>query len=180
MSEDVQEIERLIKQSTEFGDSLVRLVRKLQLQNKRPDQEQAYDLDALHAKAADLGSYVDVLKREIDLQQNYYTEAYVKARQAVAQQTATPQESALEVLRAAVIDKTMTPEQAVEQLVKLLRDELPASQKIEIRQTAKASLEAGDDVVSKIRPFLKNSHDRTQQQRKVKKHVFTNAPGQRM
>jgi hypothetical protein len=176
MSEDLQEIERLIKRSTELGDSLIRLARKLQQHNKKPDQEQAYALDALHAKVADLRSYIDVVKREIDPQRHYYAEA----RQAVAEQTATPQEAALELLRAAVADKAMTPEQAVGQLVKFLRADLPASRKIEIRQTAKASLEAGDDIAGKIRPFLKNAHDQAVQPRTVNKRVFNNAPGQRM
>jgi hypothetical protein len=74
----------------------------------------------------------------------------------------------------------MSPEQAVEQLVKLRRADLPASRKIEIRQTAKASLEAGDDIAGKIRPFLKNVHDQAEQPRNVNKRVFDNAPGQRM
>jgi hypothetical protein len=180
MSEDIQEIERLIKQSTELSDSLTRLARKLQQQNKGPYQELADGLGALHAKLTDLHSYIDIVKREIGPQRHYYTEGYAKARQAVAQQTATPQEAGLEVLRTAVADKTMTPEAAAEWLVKLLPAHLPASRKIEIRQTAKASLEAGDDIAGKIRPFLKNPSDQAEQKRNVNKRVFDNAPGQRM
>jgi hypothetical protein len=48
MSGDPQEIERLIKQSAELSDSLIRLARKLQNQSKKRDQEQG--LSGLHAK----------------------------------------------------------------------------------------------------------------------------------
>jgi hypothetical protein len=67
------------------------------------------------------------------------------------------QEHSSKLLRAAVSDKTMSPDFAVEQLAKLLRPHLSASQKIKIRETAKAAFEAGDDVVSKIRRFLKGA-----------------------
>jgi len=177
MSEDLQEIERLIKQSAEFSDSLIRLARKLQQQNKKPDQEQAEDLRALHAKLTDLRSYIDVVKREVG-PHRYRDEAYAKARQAVAEQTATPQEAVIELLRAAVADKTMAPGQAVEELVKLLRTDLSASRKIAIREAAKAAFETGDDIARKIRPFLKNAS--TEHQRKANKRVFNNAPGQRV
>jgi hypothetical protein len=176
MSEDIQEIERLIRQSTELGDSLIRLARKLQLQDKKPDQEQSVDLRALHAKLTDLYSYIDVVKREIGPQR--YDEAYAKARQAVAEHSVTPQEAAIGFLQAAVVNRTMTPEQAVGQVAKLLRTDLPVSRRIAIRETAKAAFEAGADVASTIRPFLKNAP--TEQQRKVNKRVFNNALGQRM
>src|SRR5258708_87706 len=168
MSGDLQEIERLIKQSAELSGALIRLARKLQQQDNKLDQEQEDGLGALHAKLADLRSYIDVMKREID-PPHYYIEAHAKTRQGVAEQTGTPQEAALDVLRDAVADKTMTPEQAAEQLVKLLRADLLAPRKIEIRQTAKASLEAGDDIAGKIRPFLKNAHDQAEQPRHVNK-----------
>jgi hypothetical protein len=74
----------------------------------------------------------------------------------------------------------MTPEQSVTELTSLLRTDLPASRKIEICQTAKASLEAGDDIAGKLRPFLKNAPDQAERQRKVNKRVFNNAFGQRM
>jgi hypothetical protein len=177
MSEDIQEIDRLIKQSAELSDSLIPLARKLEHQNKKPDQEQAEDLRALHAKLTNLGSYIDVVKRELG-PQRYYDEAYAKARQAVPEQTATPQEAVIELLRAAIADKTMAPGQAVEVLVKLLRTDLLASRRIEIREAAKIAFETGDDIAHKIRPFLKNAS--TEQLRKVNKRVFNNAPGQRM
>jgi hypothetical protein len=132
---------------------------------------------ALHAKLTDLRSYIDVVKRELG-PQRYWDEAYAKARQAVAEQTATPQEAVIELLRAAVADKTMAPGQAVEELVKLLRTDLPASRKIAIRQAAKAAFETGDDIARKIRPFLKSAY--TEQERKMNKRVFNNAPGRRM
>jgi len=68
MSEDPQEIERLIKQSAEFSESLIRLARKLQERNKSKTQlnrEQAEDLHALHTKLTDLRSHIDVVKREL-------------------------------------------------------------------------------------------------------------------
>jgi hypothetical protein len=40
---------------------------------------------------------------------------------------------------------------------KLLRQDLPVSRRIEIRETAKAAFEAGDDVLGKVRPFLKET-----------------------
>jgi hypothetical protein len=177
MSEDVQEVERLIKQSAELSDSLIRLARKLQHQNKKPGQKQAEDLPAPHAKLTDLRSSIDDVKREL-APRRYFDEAYAKARQAVAEQTATPQEAVIELLRAAVSDKTMAPGQAVEELVKLLRSELPASRKIAIREAAKAAFETGDDIAGKIRSFLKNAS--TEQQRKVNKRVFNNASGRRV
>jgi uncharacterized coiled-coil protein SlyX len=181
MSEDLQQIERLIKQSTELGDSLVRLARKLQEQNERKvqiNQEQAQHLGALHAQLTDLRTHIDAVNHEIRTQR--YDHMYAEARQAVEEHALSPQEAVIEVLRAAVTDKTMTSEQAAAQLVSLLRADLPASRKIEIRQTAKASLEAGDDIAGKIRPFLKNAPDQAEQQRKVNKRVFNNAPWQRV
>jgi hypothetical protein len=68
----------------ELGDSLIRLARKLQQQNKKPDQEQAEDLRALHAKLIDLRSYIDVVKRELG-PQRYCDEAYAKATATFAQ-----------------------------------------------------------------------------------------------
>jgi hypothetical protein len=84
----------------------------------------------------------------------------------------------IELLRAFVADNKMAPGQAIEELVKLVRTDLPTSGKIAIREAAKAAFETGDDIVGKIRPFLKNAS--TEQQRKVNKRVFNNAPGQRM
>jgi uncharacterized coiled-coil protein SlyX len=167
MSEDLQQIERLIKQSTELGDSLVRLARKLQEQNERKvqiNQEQAQHLGALHAQLTDFRTHIDAVNHEIRTQR--YDHMYAEARLAVEKHALSPQEAVIEVLRAAVADKTMTSEQAAAQVVSLLPADLPASRKIEIRQTAKASLEAGDDIAGKIRPFLKNAPDAVEQQRK--------------
>ena len=170
MSEEIQQIDRLIKQSAELSNSLIRLARKIQEQNTSKtqlNQEQVEDLRALHAKLTDLRSQIDVVKREILTHR--YDHIY-----------ASPQEAAIHVLSARVTDKTMTPEQSVTELTSLLRTDLPASRKIEICQTAKASLEAGDDIAGKLRPFLKNAPDQAERQRKVNKRVFNNAFGQRM
>src|SRR5689334_3057183 len=64
-------------------------------------------------------------------------------------------EAAIELLRTGVASKTITADAAAEQLAKLL--DLPASRRIQIRETVKATFETGDDVISKIRPYLKRS-----------------------
>jgi len=106
MSEDLQEIERLIKQSAEFSDSLIRLARKLQEQNKSKTQlnrEQAEDLHALHTKLTDLRSHIDVVKHE--LLAHRYDHVYV-----------TPQKPADEGPRDGVVDRTITSEQAAQKV----------------------------------------------------------------
>jgi hypothetical protein len=180
MNDEIQEIDRLMKQSLELSDTLIRLARKLQEQIQRTAQvnpEQADNLPMLHAKLNDLRSRIDVVKREIG-PQRYYDWAYAKARQPLAEQASTAQEAVIELLRDGVADKTMAPGQAVEEVVKLLRTDLPASRKIAIREAAKTAFETGDDILDKIRPFLKNASP--EQQRKVNKQVFNNAPGQCM
>jgi hypothetical protein len=166
MTEEIQEIERIIKQSAELADSLIRLARKLQEQNQkqvRVYEERRENLRALHKTLADLHSYIEVAKREIGLYGHYgQDEAYAKAYIAAVGGTATPPEAAIELLRAGVSGKTITADVAAEQLAKLL--DLPVSQRIQIRETVKAAFEAGDDVVSKIRPYLKRSTQATEQQ----------------
>jgi hypothetical protein len=106
MSEDLQEIERLIKQSAELSDSLIRLARKLQEQNRRRtqfNQEQGGDLGALHAKLTELRSHIDVVKRELPAHR--YNHVY-----------ATPQKPADEGLRSGVVDKRITSEQAAQKV----------------------------------------------------------------
>jgi hypothetical protein len=165
MTEEIQEIEKLIKQSAELGDSLIRLARKLQEQSKkqvRADEGRWDNLCALDNTLTDLRSYIEVAKREIGPYRHYgQDEAYPKAHIAVLGGTATPPEAAIELLRAGVASKTITVEAAAEQLAKLL--DLPASRRIQIRQTVKAAFEAGDGVVSKIRPYLKRSTQVTEQ-----------------
>jgi hypothetical protein len=67
----------------------------------------------------------------------------------------------IELLRAGVAGKKITADAAAEQLAKSL--DLPASLRIQIRETVKAAFEAGDDVVSKIRPYLRRSTQVTEQ-----------------
>ena len=161
MSDEIQDIEKLIRQSGELSDSLIRLARKLQERNRHQAQlheERAQNLATLHRKLNDLSSHIDLVNNEIGLRQYYnQDEAYVKARVAVVDGTATPQEAVVELLRVGVKDKSMSPDFAVEQLAKLLRQDLPVSRRIEIRETAKAAFEAGDDVLGKVRPFLKET-----------------------
>lgn len=165
MTEEIQEIEKLIKQSAELGDSLIRLARKLQEQSKkqvRVDEERWDNLRALDNTLTDLRSYIEVAKREIGPYRHYgQDEAYPKAHVAVLGGAATPPEAAIELLRAGVASKTITADAAAEQLAKLL--DLPASRRIQIRQTVKAAFEAGDDVVGKVRPYLKRSTQVTEQ-----------------
>src|SRR5260221_12048903 len=99
MSEDLQEIERLIKQSAELSDSLIRLARKLQKENTSKTQanrEQAQDLHALHTKLTDLRSHIDVVKHE--LLAHRYDHVYV-----------TPQKPPDEGLRDGGVDRPLTP-----------------------------------------------------------------------
>ena len=106
MSEDLQEIERLIKQSAEFSDSLIRLARKLQEQNNSKTQlnrEQVEDLRALHTKLTDLRSHIDLVKREL-LGHRY------------DHVSATPQKPADEGLRGGVADRTITSGQAAQKV----------------------------------------------------------------
>jgi hypothetical protein len=161
MSDEIQDIEKLIRQSGELSDSLIRLARKLQERNRHRTQlheERAQNLATLHRELNNLSSHIDLVNNEIGLRQYYnQDEACVKARVAVVDGTATPQEAVVELLRVGVTDKSMSPDFAVEQLAKLLRQDLPVSRRIEIRETAKAAFEAGDDVLGKVRPFLKET-----------------------
>jgi len=148
MTEEVHEIERLIKQSGELADSLIRLAQKLREQHQRH----------LH---------------EIDNEQTSpHQEAYVTVRRMVANGTITPQEAAVKLLQVAVIHGTMTPADATEQVVKLLRPDLPVSRRIQLRETTKAAFEADEDVLEKIKPFLKRAvQNRQARQQQIGKTV---------
>ena len=148
MTEEIHEIERLIKQSGELADSLIRLAQKL----KEHHQPLLYEID--------------------NEQTSPHHEAYVKVRQMVASGTITPQEAAVKLLQVAVIHGTMTPADATEQVVKLLRPDLPVSRRIEIRETTKAAFEADEDVLEKIKPFLKRAvQNRQARQQQIGKTV---------
>src|ERR1700739_540496 len=74
MTEEIHEIERLIKQSGELADSLIRLAQKLKEHHQR-------------------------LLHEIDNEQTSpHQEAYVTVRRMVANGTITPQEAAVKLL----------------------------------------------------------------------------------
>jgi NADPH-dependent glutamate synthase beta subunit-like oxidoreductase len=137
----------------------------LQEQNQkqaRVYEERWENLRALDKTLGDLHSYIEVAKREIGPYRHYgQDEAYPKAHVAVLGGTATPPEAAIELLRAGVASKTITADAAAEQLAELL--DLPASRRIQIGETVKAAFEAGDDVISKIRPYLKRSTQVTKQ-----------------
>ena len=163
--EEIQEIERVIKQSAELGDSLIRLARKLQEKNQKPAgvyEERWENLHALNKTLTDLRLSIEVAKREMDPYRHYgQDEAYAKEHPAAVDETTTPQEAAIELLRAGVAGNKITPDEAEERLAKSV--DLPASRRIQIRETVKAAFEAGDDVVSKIRPYLKRSTQVTEQ-----------------
>jgi hypothetical protein len=148
MTEEIQEIERLIKQSGELADSLIRLAQKLREQYQR-------------------------LLYEIDNEQTSpHHEAPVTVRRMVASGTITPQEAAVKLLQVGVIHGTMTPADATEQVVKLLGPNLPVSRGIELRETIKAAFEADDDVLEKMKPFLKGAAQNEQiREQKIRKRV---------
>ena len=149
MTEEIHEIERVIKQSGELGDSLIRLAQKLQEHHQR-------------------------LLHEIDNEQTSpHHEAYVTVRRMVASGTITPQEAAVKLLQVAVIHGTMTPADATEQVVKLLRPDLPVSRRIQLRETTKAAFEADGDVLAKIKPFLNGAarNEQTQERQQIRKTV---------
>jgi hypothetical protein len=175
MSDEIQDIEKLIRQSGELSDSLVRLARKLQERNRHRAQrheERAQNLAILQRELNDLCSHIDLVNNEIGLRQYYnQDDASVKARVAVVNGTATPQEAVVELLRVGVTDKSMSPDSAVDQLAKLLRPDLPVSRRIEIRETAKAAFEAGDDVLGKVRPFLKETLQEEMAKQRARKTI---------
>jgi hypothetical protein len=148
MTEEIQEIERLIKQSGELAGSLIRLAQKLREQHQH-------------------------LLHEIDNEQTGpHHEACVTVRRMVASGTITPQEAAVKLLQIAVIHGTMTPADAASQVDKLLHPDLPVSRRIEIRETTKAAFEADDDVLEKIKPFLKGAiQNRQARQQQIGKTV---------
>ena len=100
-------------------------------------------------------------------------EAYLAMRRMVVSGTITPQEAAVKLLEVAVIHGTMTPADSAGQVAKLLRPELPVSRRIELRETTKAAFEANDDVLEKIKPFLKGAgrNEQPQKHQKTKKAV---------
>lgn len=168
MTEEINEIDRLIKQSGELADSLLRLARKLGQQSwsaAEPAQTQSEHLAALVKHLTELASRSGEVMHEIDDdRRRRQDKAYVTMRRMVESGTITPQEAAVTLLQAAVTNQTMTPAAASDQLAKLLDPGLAASKKIEIRQTAKTAFEAGEDVVSKVRPFLKGAQQQKNQE----------------
>jgi hypothetical protein len=103
MTEEIQEIERLIRWSGELADSLIRLARKLHEQNQRqrpPNQERSEHFGVLLEKLMDLGACSGILAQEMEKQRiRYQQQAYVNARTAVANGTSTPQEAVIQLLR---------------------------------------------------------------------------------
>jgi hypothetical protein len=149
MTEEIQEIERLIKQSGELADSLIRLAQKLRERHQR------------------------LLHQLNNGQANPHDETHVTVRRMVANGTITPQEAAVKLLQVAVIHRTVTPAEAVEQVAKLLRPDLPVSRRIELRETTKAAFETNDDVLEKIKPFLKGAgrNEQTQEQQQIRRRI---------
>jgi hypothetical protein len=174
MNEEIQEIERLVRQSGELAESLIQLARKLQQRMHQADihEKPSGDVAGLYDKLANLRSYIDFVQRGIDLHRHYKRdEAETKAFKAVMDGTATPEAAIIELLRVGVAEKTMTPELAAEQLSKLLRPDLAVSQRIHIREIAKAAFSAGDDVSRKVSPFLKGAQRQQSEQQEAGKRI---------
>jgi hypothetical protein len=161
MTEEIQEIETLIKQSGELADSLTRLTRKLRDRTEHdvePSQEHSEHLATLSKQLADLVACSGSIQHETDNEcLRHHSSAYAEAPNTVVNGTAILHEAVVELLRVSVTNKAMSSDSAAKQLVKLLRPDLPISQKIEIRETARVAFKAGDDVPSEIRVFLKNA-----------------------
>ena len=79
----------------------------------------------------------------------------------------------MKLLQVAVIHGTMTPADAAVQVDKLLRPDLPVSRRIELRETTKTAFEADDNVLEKIKPFLKGAarNEQPQKHQEIKKTV---------
>jgi hypothetical protein len=174
MNEEIQEIERLVRQSGELAESLIQLARKLQQRMHQADidEKPLGDVAALYDKLANLHSYIELVKREIDPHRHYNRdEADAKAFKPVIDETATREAAIIELLRVGVAEKRMTPELAAEQLAKLLRPDLAVSQRIHIREIAKAAFSAGDDVSSKVSPFLMGAQRQQSEQQGAGKRI---------
>lgn len=103
MSDEIQDIEKLIKQSGELSDSLIRLARKLQERQAgiyvQRGQERSERLAAVRSKLTDLAACSGILIHEIDQErQRHQHQAYINARVAVNNGTSTPQEAVIELL----------------------------------------------------------------------------------
>lgn len=174
MNEEIQEIERLVRKSGELAESLIQLARKLQQRIHQADihEKPSGDVASLYDKLANLHSDVDLVKHDTDPHRHYKRdEADAKAFKAFMDGTATREAAMIELLRVGVAEKTMTPELAAEQLAKLLSPDLPVSQRIQIREIAKAAFSAGDDVSSKVSPFLKGAQRQQSEQQEAGKRI---------
>ena len=141
MNEETQEIEKLLKQSGELAESLIQLVRKLQ-------QQRTQEANVHEKPLSDITAF-----------------------KVVMDATAPPEQVLIELLRVGVAEKTITPELAAEQLVNSLRRDLAVSQRIRIREIAQAAFSAGDDVFSKISPFLTEARRRQSEQQEAGKRI---------
>jgi hypothetical protein len=100
-------------------------------------------------------------------------EAYLAIRRMVVSGTITPQEAAVKLLEVAVIHGNMTPADAAGQVAKLFCPDLPVSRRIELREITKAAFEGHDDVLEKIKPFLKGAaqNEQIREQQQIRKKV---------
>jgi hypothetical protein len=149
MTEEIHEIERLIKQSGDLADLLIRVAQKLREQHQR----HLHEIDNERAGPEQ--------------------EAYLAMRRMVVSGTITPQEAAVKLLEVAVIHGTMTPVDAAGQVAKLFRPDLPVSKRIELHEITEAAFEAHDDVLEKIKPFLKGAaqDEQIREQQQIRKRV---------
>jgi hypothetical protein len=105
MSEEIQEIERLIKQSGELANSLIRFTRKLQEQKQRRDNDA--QLHRLHAKLAELTTHVQTLSH-----QSIWMQKGSLAENAISQ------EQTYRSLQTAIGEKRIARDQAAEKLLR--------------------------------------------------------------
>jgi hypothetical protein len=167
MNEEIQEIDKLTKQTGELADSLIRYARKLQEQSQPPlnrSQDRSEHFATLLEKLMDLGAFSGVLAQEMEKERlSGHSQAHVKTLSGVTKGTDNPHEAEIELLRVSVADQRMSPNSAAQQLLTLLRPDLPVSRKIEIRENAKTAFEAGSEVFSKVKTFLRNDQRQAEQ-----------------
>src|SRR5215469_17493905 len=100
MNEEIQEIEKLLKQGGELAESLIQLTRKLQ-----------------HRRT-----------QEVNIQERSLSDT--TALKAVMDATTPSEQVIIELLRVGVAEKRITPEHAAEQIANLFRRDLAVSERI--------------------------------------------------
>src|SRR5258708_5356572 len=178
MSEELAEIEKAISQASNIIETLMRLQQKIDQQQQPLFQTNSEQLVAQHTglsrlrdKFTDLNARIDSIVQSLDPALNRSLSFRTNRDQDVrfdnpSKTTAATEKELAEQtyknLRAAVADETMTPDQAATELLRLAPSELPASQKIVLREAARTAFEnAGDP--SLITKQFNNAMERPKQ-----------------